>query len=192
MIPSFGFGDVLPPFVGPDATGAQQPRSPYAASPEDMVSAFCVSPERAAILRGLFGFRAELRANGFNHGFQWIDGSFVENCEAVNGRPPGDVDVVSLLHRPVAVRDVDRWVQFVHDRQGTLFNAEWAKATFRCDGYFIDLDAPSQNVARTCAYWVNLFSHQRATFRWKGLVELPFAVDDAAALAMIEERQDAW
>lgn len=193
MIPSFGFGEVLPPFVGADVTGEQQqPRSPYPASPEQLVDAFCTSRDRALILRGLFGYRGALRANGFMKGFQWIDGSFVENCELVNGRSPSDVDVVTLLHRPPTVGDSVSFNGFVQDRAATLFNPIWTKATFRCDSYPIDLDGPSQTLAKLTAYWMGLFSHQRDTFRWKGLVEIPFEVDDTLALEMIEKKERAW
>jgi hypothetical protein len=186
MIPPFGLGDVLPPFVGKDVTGEQQlPRSPYVATGEQLVQAFCTSAERAAILRGFFQFREALRANGLTEGLQWVDGSFVENCEAVKGRPPGDVDVVSLIHRPANAKDDATWTQFVHDRSATLFDSQWAKNTYSCDSYFIDLDAPPQFLAQNAAYWFGLLSHQRDTFRWKGMVQVALDADDAPAVAMI-------
>jgi hypothetical protein len=189
MIPQFELGDVLPPFVGQDVTGgAQLPRSPYLATGEELVQVFCSSPERAAILRGFFGFRAALRAEGLTRGLQWVDGSFVENCEALKGRPPADVDVLSLIHRPDRVRDVAEWTTFVGDRRPTLFDSQWCRNTFSCDSYYVDLDAPPQSVAEQAAYWFGLFSHQRDTFRWKGLVQLPLDVDDGPALDLIGAR----
>lgn len=194
VIPAFGLGEVLPPFVGTDVTGGQRlPRSPYPASPEDLVQSFCTSPERATILRGLFGFRAALRAEGFTEGFQWIDGSFVENCEAYRGRPPVDVDLVSLLRRPEAMQDDADWQGFVGDRAGTIFNSRWTKATFHCDSYFVDLDIDPISVAEQSAYWIGLFSHQRDTFRWKGMLRMEFGLDnDDRALALIAEREATW
>lgn len=193
MIPAFGLGEVLPPFVGTDVTGGQRlPRSPYPAAAEDLVQTFCTSPERAMILRGLFGFRSALRAEGFAEGFQWIDGSFVENCEAFRGRPPSDMDVVSLLRRPLSVQNDPAWIDFALARQATIFNPYWAKETFQCDSYFVDLDSDPISVAEQAAYWIGLFSHQRDTFRWKGMLRIEFGSDDDAALALITKREATW
>lgn len=192
MIPAFGLGDVLPPFMGTDVVGQFLPRSPYPATIEDVVDAFCTSPERAEILKGLIGFRAELRNLGFQNGFQWIDGSFVENCEVVKGRPPGDVDVISVLHRPAAHTDDAAWTAFYPPLLGTVFDPDWTKANFRCDAYYIDLDDAPISVAELSAYWMGLFSHQRDTFRWKGMVQIPFGGDDAQALQMIADREATW
>lgn len=192
-IPQFGLGEVLPPFLGEDVTGAAAlPRSPYRASIVQVVVRFCTSPERAAILEGLIAFRSHLRDLGFCQGFQWIDGSFVENCEVTRGRAPGDVDVVSLLHRPEESLRADLWEEFFVPLLPTTFNSDWTKANFRCDAYHIDLDEEATSVAELVAYWWGLFSHQRETFVWKGLVQIPFLDDDAAALALIAELRQSW
>jgi hypothetical protein len=48
-------------------------------------------------------------------------------------------------------------------------------------------------VAEQAAYWVGLFSHQRDTFRWKGMVKIEFGTgDDADALTLIGEREATW
>lgn len=194
MIPSFGFGDVLPPFVGSDVTGALQlPRSPYPATVLDLVETFCTSRERADILRGFLSYRSALRGVGFTSGLQWVDGSFVENCERVRGRPPSDVDVVSLLRRPNNVVDDHHWVAFVQAQGPTLFNSAWTKAIYRCDAYYVDLDGDPTDMALLTAYWIGLFSHQRTSMRWKGLVQVE--LDDhteGEAQALIDERDAAW
>lgn len=194
MIPAFSLGEVLPPFVGTDVTGGLWlPRSPYPASVEDLVETFCTSGERAAILRGFIAFRATLRAEGFAQGFQWIDGSFVENCEAFRGRAPNDVDVVSLLRRPKDKFNDTAWSAFVQARAATLFNPQWTKETFSCDSYFIDLDTDPEVVAESAAYWIGLFSHQRDTFRWKGMVRVDFDLaGDELAMRRIQEREATW
>ena len=192
MIPDFSDGGVLPPFVGGDATGQLQlPRSPYRASIATLVERFATSPERAAIIRGLIGLRAGLRAVGVTQGLQWIDGSFVENCEAVKGRPPGDVDVVNLLRRPSGLLDDQAWRAFL-TANPHLFRPPEVKAAFNCDAYFIDLDADAGNLVEQTAYWFGLFSHQRDTFRWKGLVQLELEDDDAAAEAALAAKGEAW
>lgn len=192
MIPDFNDGGVLPPFIGGDATGGQGlPRSPYRATMLSLVERFATSKERATILGGLLRLRAALRDAGLSQGLQWIDGSFVESCETVKGRPPGDVDVVSLLRRPDAVADDDAWNNFLNGIL-PLLEPDQTKAAYHCDAYYIDLDADPVVVAERTAYWFGLFSHQRDTFRWKGLVQLEMADDDAAAAAALAAKEGAW
>jgi hypothetical protein len=99
VIPAFGQSDVLPPFIGADATVRAQ-CSPYVTTCTEIVRRFGISRERLVILRGLLDYRAALSSIGIVHGFQWIDGSFVEDCETIRQRPPGDVDVVTFAYRP--------------------------------------------------------------------------------------------
>lgn len=191
-IPDFGLGNVLPPFLANDVVGAFAPRSPYLATMSELVTRFATSPERATILRGLISFREELRNLGFSTGFQWIDGSFVEHCEVVKGRPPNDIDVVSVVRRPDVHAEDAAWAQFVAQYGDTLFDQAHCKAAFRCDAYFIDLDIPPEFVSRQTAYWFGLFSHQRDTFRWKGMVQVEFECDDDAASVALEEIEAQW
>lgn len=186
MIPDFGLGDVLPPFMGGDVVGAYHPRSPYPSSMSELVQRFATSAERAAILRGLKQMRDTLRGVGFEQGFQWIDGSFVEACEIVKSRPPGDVDVVSVLHRPQAHQDPVAWGNFVALHGAALLDADHCKATYSCDAYFIDLDIFPREISEQSAYWFGLFSHQRDTFRWKGLVQVDLQSDDDAAMRVLD------
>lgn len=191
MIPEFDLGQVLPPFMGDDVAGHYLPRSPYSATMPELVGRFATSVERATILRGLLDLRASLRNVGFVDGFQWINGSFVENCEVVNGRPPSDVDVVSLLRRPPDL-DEAAWEQLIEQHANTLFSAEWTKEHHHCDTYYVDLDSDARVVAEQCAYWFGLFSHQRQTFRWKGLVQLEMICDDQGAEAALVALEQAW
>ncbi|TIL55425.1 MAG: hypothetical protein E5Y79_34390 [Mesorhizobium sp.] len=192
MIPEFGIGNILPPFMGSDAVGAQLPRSPYVATAVGLVERFCTSPARATILRGFLAFRAALRDLGFTDGFQWIDGSFVEDCESDRGRPPNDIDVVSLLVRPVEVREEAAWGAFINENLAAIFTSATNKQNFHCDSYFVDLDIEAREVAEQGAYWFGLFSHQRDTFRWKGLVQIELVSDDEAAQTLINEREQGW
>lgn len=192
MIPGFNDGGVLPPFVGGDATGELQlPRSPYRGTMLSLVERFATSRERGTILRGLIGLRAALRAAGLTEGLQWIDGSFVEDCETVKGRAPGDVDVVNLLRRPAALADDDAWMAFLAANLALIDPAQ-TKATFHCDAYFIDLDTDRTFVVEQTAYWFGLFSHQRDTFRWKGMVQLELLEDDGPAEAALDALEGTW
>jgi hypothetical protein len=64
----------------------------------EVVLRYGVTAERAAILTGLLDYRAALRNVGIMDGFQWLDGSFVEDVEAIRSRPPSDIDVVTFAH----------------------------------------------------------------------------------------------
>ncbi len=86
---------MLPPVNPDDATGPE--RSPYPVSLVDLVLRFSTSPERRKILNGLLRFRQELHAIGLISGFQWIDGSFIEDIEFLEERAPQDVDVVTFV-----------------------------------------------------------------------------------------------
>jgi hypothetical protein len=99
VIPAYNHSHVLPPFVGVDPT-VRQGVSPYETTLSDLVDRFSTSPERAAILWGLLDYRAILNPLGIVSGYQWLSGSFTENIEALQARPPGDVDVVTVAHRP--------------------------------------------------------------------------------------------
>jgi hypothetical protein len=191
MIPAFGLGDVLPPFTGSDAVGAYHPRSPYLATMSELVNRFATSPQRAVILRGFKGFRDALRSVGFEHGFQWVDGSFVEACEQSRRRPPGDIDVVSAVHRPDAHASDAAWDDFVKNYSMALLDSDHCKATYSCDAYFIDLNIIPYEVAKQSAYWFGLFSHQRDTFRWKGMVQVELQCDDEAAMQALDRIEAA-
>ncbi|MFL6760807.1 DUF6932 family protein [Sphingomonas sp.] len=188
-IPAFDLGGVLPPFIGTEP-GTFASQSPYKTTPEDLIIRFGSSPPRNEILRGLLTYRDQLRSAGLQEGFQWIDGSFVEDKEKTKGLAPGDVDVVTLFKRPSHLINDANWNPVATTLLPTLFDADYCKAHFHCDAYPIDLGGLSQNVAMLSAFWFSLFSHQRTTYRWKGIVQIPLgpAALDAAADAELRRR----
>lgn len=84
-IPAWNSAGVLPP-IRPNAPGSSPDRSPYVVDLAVLFDRFTTSPERMAILDGLLRFRADLHAAGITSGFQWLDGSFLEQVEALEGR----------------------------------------------------------------------------------------------------------
>ncbi len=97
-IPGFDANSVLPPHLG-------DPRllhelSPYPCTCTELCDRFATSTDRVAILAGFIRLRAELRQHGMTQAFQWIDGSFLEDVEATEGRPPRDIDVVTFYWSP--------------------------------------------------------------------------------------------
>lgn len=182
-IPAYDLGGVLPPFLGP-RPGISANQSPYEASTEELVHRFGTTADRNELLRGLLSLRADLRSIGITRGFQWIDGSFVEDKEARVGSPPGDIDIVTVFDRPIGYLDDASWQPFVAPYLTTLFDPGYCKATYGCEAFSIDLGRSGQNIAMSSAFWFGLFSHQRDTFRWKGVVQCPLgldAIDNAAS-----------
>jgi len=93
-IPDFDHNFVLPPHLGDPPR--PEDLSPYPCTTVDLVEKLATSSARVQILDGLLEFRSRLRAEGLRQGFQWLDGSFLENVELREGRPPRDLDVVTV------------------------------------------------------------------------------------------------
>ncbi len=148
----------------------------------EIVDRFATTDERAEILEGLLDYREELRNHGLINGFQWIAGSFCENVEIIRGRAPGDVDIVTFAHRNT--NDVGGWIDFFMSNP-QIFDPTHAKITFKTDAYFVDLDIDQALIVDSTTYWAGLFSHQRNSHLWKGMLRIPLASDDAAARAML-------
>lgn len=174
MIPNFNISNVLPPFVGQDPT-LPALCSPYESSMSDFVQRFGISAERIMILKGLLAYRAQLKAVGITSGFQVLDGSFVEDCEKIRNRPPSDIDLVTFSYLPVAGINISQFVQTNIE----LFDQNLAKIKYKCDAYFVDLGKDSRLIVEDSFYWYGLFSHQRDTNLWKGMVRIPLMSDDA-------------
>ena len=181
MIPPFSISGALPPFVGPnpaDRAGS----SPYVVMMSEIVRRFGVTAERVHLLTGLLNYREELRRLGVTDGEQWINGSFVEDIETTRGRPPADVDVITLAVRPVS--DPMAWSQLVQSNRN-LFDPQVTKARFNCDAYFVDLSRRPNLIVADATYFFGLFSHQRVTSLWKGMLAVLLASDDQDARLLL-------
>lgn len=165
-IPAWNSAGVLPP-IRPNALGNSPDRSPYVVELAVLFERFAISPERMAILDGLLRFRADLHAAGITSGFQWLDGSFLEQVEVLEGRAPRDMDVVTFLDLP---HGLDQ--QSLAQRHGTLFDQKHLKATYMMDAYFAVLGQPTDHwQVKNIAYWYSLWSHRRDGL-WKGFVQV--------------------
>ena len=177
-IPAWTAVGLLPPIDDADPTGAQ--RSPYRVSLRDLAMRLATTPERRAILLGLLRYRAALHRLGLAVGFQWLDGSFVEDVETIEGRAPRDIDVVTFLRSPQPLtfagpdyRALDHHV---------------AKTEFRVDSYLVELDLlPADHLVQQAAYWSSVWSHRR-DHTWKGFLQLELApTEDADAWAWLTQ-----
>lgn len=140
------------------------------------------SSERAAILRGFIALRERLRALGITNGYQWCAGSFCEDIEGLEGRSPGDIDVVTFFVRPVHQTNNAAWAAFVA-ANAAVFDATQAKVNFRCDAYYVDANNPLPSVISQVTYWHGLFGHRRSSHMWKGMLRIPLVSDDTDALS---------
>jgi hypothetical protein len=180
-IPTFTIDGVLPPYVGPAGPGGTaEDMSPYAVTALEVAITLGSSDQRKTILRGWLRHRAALRRAGFNRGFQWLGGSFVENKE------PKDLDVVAFLYRPAGIQNREEMANLLRANLN-LFGRNQVKATFTLDFFAADLDGSTEMLVNLTRYWLGLFSHRRGDDLWKGMlqVRLEDAADDTAALAAL-------
>ncbi|WHZ35478.1 hypothetical protein QNI11_00385 [Sagittula sp. MA-2] len=129
----------------------------------DLVQSFALTKERGDILQGLINYRAALYGLGITVGFQWVDGSFVENIEDLEARPPNDVDVVSYVELPTGQTQMS-----IFPHLKPLQDRKQSKATYKVDGFVFVV--PQLDIRRVC-YWYSLFSHRRNGL-WKGFAEV--------------------
>ncbi|MDF9430274.1 hypothetical protein EM868_10755 [Cupriavidus gilardii] len=184
MIPAFTPSGVLPPFVG-DSPARRGSMSPYLVGIEDVARRFATSPARQAIFCGLLAYRKALRDIGFQQGFQWLDGSFVEDVERARMRPPGDIDIVTFVQRPKEARGDAEWNAFQHEHLDLLIPTK-VKARYHCEAFLMDLHSPGSLLVDDTRYWFGLFSHQRSSYHWKGMLQVDLVDNDAAAMAVLE------
>jgi hypothetical protein len=184
-IPAFTISGVLPPFLG---TTPADPAamSPYRATLIEVAGTMCGTDARKEIFRGLLAYRQALDGIGITTGFQWLSGSFLEDIETLESRPPADVDLVTFCHRPPGAQAQADWNALLA-ANAALFEPPQIKAAFRCDAYFVDMDIPPWAVVSQSRYWFGLFAHRRGGL-WKGLLEIPLAVsnDDTDAAVMVQ------
>lgn len=188
-IPPFTLSGVLPPYIGNPTQGPLM--APFQVSINDVVDRFGTSESRLQLLDGFLRYRQALSTVGLTDGFQWIDGSFAEDVETIEGRDPRDIDVVTFFRRPIAVRSVTDWPPFVMANVH-LFDTRTIKLAYHCDSFFVDVDAanPFSLIDQT-RFWFGLFSHRRTSNLWKGMLQVPLAVtpSDTQAIGLIAQRR---
>lgn len=156
---------LLPP-IQPGVPGNAPNRSPYIADLAGVIDCFGTSPERIAILGGLLRFRSGLHAAGITSGFQWLDGSFMENVEVLENRPPHDMDVVNFID----LSGLDQ--QALGKSHSALFDPTKVKQDYAVDAYFVQIGGMFDETAiRRVSYWYSMWSHRRDG-RWKGFLQV--------------------
>ncbi|KAI3589781.1 hypothetical protein D9X30_5364 [Cupriavidus sp. U2] len=173
-IPAWNDARVLPPVTGPHPGSME--RSPYHVSLVALVERFATSSHRCRLLQGLLAFRKALHEAGICNGFQWIDGSFSEDIESLEWRPPRDIDVVTFLEDHAEV----------HGKlPGHLLDQQFVKRHFMVDGYWVDSSISMRDLICLSTYWYSLWSHRRS-LQWKGFLEIDLdpALDESAGVCL--------
>lgn len=165
---------LLPPYRG--RPGEEDNHSPWLTDLCELVQRFGTSTRRREVLRGFLRYRRALWEAGIREGFQWVAGSLVER-----DREPEDVDVVTFSH----VEDGEAFLL----QHGELMDIAHLRREYGVDGYFVDTAESAFFLVDAVAYWHGLFSHQRLSERWKGmlLIELGASDFDCRAAAMLED-----
>lgn len=164
-IPEWNTRGVLPPCKVNAPTSAE--RSPYCVRLLDLVLHFAASPARREILLGYLEFRRRLHEIDLVSGFQWLNGSFAEDIERLEERPPRDIDVVTFYRTPEGQTQ-----ESLFQTSPALFTPSRIKQEFHVDGYFQELgvDDPEYLVERS-TYWSSVWSHRRGGL-WKGFLQV--------------------
>lgn len=130
-------------------------------------------------------YRKALRQAGLVRGFQWIDGSFIDDVERIDGRAPRDIDVVTFFFLPKAETQ-----QTLMEGMPQLFRPEDTKDKYRVHAYYVQLDNTPDLLVEQTTYWHSVWSHRR-NGRWRGYVQIALSPsDDREAEANLDEMND--
>lgn len=183
-IPRSNEHGVLPPFSPASPTSAH--RSPYVVSLSSFIDRYATTPERKSILVGFMNFRSALHGVGLEKGFQWINGSFLEDIELIEGRPPADIDVVTFYYLPSGFTQQD-----LLNANPELFNHAENKANFKVDAYFSELKLKKSSpepLVQSVTYWYSMWSHRRDSL-WKGYLHVDLAsAEDPSPTSILNTR----
>lgn len=174
-IPAFDHNLVLPPHLGDPRDPGQL--SPYPCTTLELSQRFGATPERKAILGRFLDFRERLRNEGLLNGYQWLDGSFCEDIETQESRPPGDLDVITTFWG----YDLG-FLSKVAKSFPEFWDRSLAKAAYSLDHFPFDAGYSPELTVEQTRYWILLFSHNRIGV-WKGMLKLDISTpaDDTAA-----------
>ena len=173
MTLSWNAAGLLPP-IAPSEHPAGLNRSPYLMTLDEAADFFVTTKTRLDIFRGFVRYRKALHDIGISKGFQWLNGSFVEQVEMMRKKSPKDTDVVTFAYLP---QDCNNQSDLL-GRNPDLFNFSTTKANFQVDGYMVFLGDPmTAEAVRQVSYWYSLWSHQRDTYAWKGFIQIDLSLD---------------
>nr|WP_139172509.1 hypothetical protein [Halomonas taeanensis] len=134
------------------------------------------------LLKGFLDYRAALHRAGVVRGFQWINGSFVQNIENTESRNPRDIDIVSHFHLPQGETQLT-FMSKHHD----IIAPQKVKAVYGMDAFPNILGGEAdESFTQEITYWYSMWSHRRSDNIWKGFLEVDLAPsDDVSALGVL-------
>ena len=132
------------------------------------------------ILARFLAFRERLIQEGLTRGFQWLDGSFLEDVESRDGRAPRDLDLVTVYWGYDLAFQNTLFANFPEFAKPKL-----AKANFLLDHYLLDAGYSPELTIEYTRYWISLFSHNRLGV-WKGMLRVELNTPTADAAARLE------
>lgn len=178
-LPSWNAQGFLPP-IAPGESGNSALRSPYLVELSEFIDQFAFSPDRIRLLEGFLKYRAELHGLQILSGFQWLNGSFLEDIETLENRSPRDIDAITFFHMPPGL-DEDTLVK----SKPFLFDSVLCQHKFKVDAYISVLGNPMEKEdVQLISYWYSMWSHRRSGF-WKGFAQIDLAPDQDVACSQI-------
>lgn len=182
-IPDWNEAGILPPISVSSPTSYD--RSPYKTSTIELVRRYAFNKQRISILNGFLKFRSRMYAIGIDSGFQWVDGSFTENIELTEARPPNDIDVVTFFYVPEEHSQQSLMMQ--HAKLFHPQHAGWRKDYFMVDAYWQPLSSTPETLVESAVYWYSMWAHKR-DLSWKGFIQVPLSEsDDIQAINILEK-----
>jgi hypothetical protein len=175
-IPPFDHQGIIPPFLGHNGPGGSPAQmTPYRCSSLEFVQHFSITKERRNLLSLWLLHRAALATAGFQHGFEWVNGSFVED------KDPDDIDVV-LFFEPPSFENQEQADMFLNKHKH-LFHRSAVKKNFNMDILLCDMTQRPETVIDVSRYYLGLFSHRRDDYLWKGMLQIELNTPDLDAQA---------
>ena len=172
ILPEWDFNGLLP--VADPKDRRQEICSPYPISLDELVDRFGITLMRRKLLLNLFDYRKALYDAGVSGGFQWINGSFVENVENRRGRGPADIDIFTVYAVPHVLKTENLEKNFPH-----LFNREQVRDRYLVDSlgaWPVDIQ-PNTFLVKKFLELYNIFSYTRKGVK-KGFVQIPLCKYD--------------
>lgn len=175
-IPNFDHNHVIPPHIGDPRLRTDV--SPFECTTLELCQKFSTSAERIIILKNFLQFRNVMHSCGVTTGFQWLDGSFLENIEISELRSPRDLDVVTFFGGLTILEQ--KGIKLIFPEFGS---PSLSKNNFLLDHYAVDYCYDPNVTVEQTRYWLQLFTHKRNGI-WKGMlkVQLNTLKDDEDAL----------
>lgn len=165
-IPDFDHNNVLPPFIN-GSPGTAANHSPYVCSILEFCEKFATTEIRINLLINFIKFRIKIHESEITSGFQWVDGSFLEDKEKILKKGPDDIDVATFFEvtSPNTRNKIEsEFPEFIQ--------RELAKNNYKIDHLLIHIPAlPPYHLIRSTNFISKLFSYSRRGV-YKGMVEI--------------------